>query len=89
MSYTAPTADQLIELLRDAISRHRGNPALHDRVLIDISGVRVPIDGVDLYDVTDECERKDCHCAYGQENPPADAPKEGVHFTFLITGDVP
>jgi len=89
MEYIAPNAEQLIELLTDAIRRHDGNPALHDRVLVDISGVRVPIDFVDLYDVTDECEQADCHCGYGQEDWPEDTPREGAHFVFLIGGDVP
>ncbi|MEU1606055.1 hypothetical protein [Micromonospora matsumotoense] len=62
---------------------------MRDRVLIDIGGERVPIDFVELWDLTEECERRDCRCAYGQENPPKDAPKQGVHFAVVIGGDFP
>ncbi|MFI6163056.1 hypothetical protein ACIA59_24280 [Micromonospora haikouensis] len=89
MAYIAPNAQQLIEMLTEAIRRHDGNPALLDRVLVDVSGVRVPIAFVDLFDVTDECQQTDCHCGSGQEDRPEDAPREGVHFDFLIGGDVP
>ncbi|QOC89697.1 hypothetical protein [Micromonospora craniellae] len=89
MVYRAPNAQQLVEMLTDAIRRHDGNPALLDRVLVDVSGVRVPIDFVDLFDVTDECQQTGCHCGYGQEDRPEDAPRKGVHFEFLIGGDVP
>ncbi|MFI7075063.1 hypothetical protein DER29_2645 [Micromonospora sp. M71_S20] len=89
MVYPAPNAEQLVELLSDIIRRHSGNPAVRDRVLIDIGGERVPIDFVDLWDITEECERRNCRCAYGQEDPPEDAPDEGVHFAVVIGGDFP
>jgi hypothetical protein len=85
--FISPNAEQLVERLNDIISRHSDEPALRRPVLIDLNGERVPIDFVELMDITEECERADCRCAYGQPNPPADAPEEGVHFAVLIGGD--
>ncbi|WP_428962229.1 hypothetical protein [Micromonospora fluostatini] len=80
----ALTVKQLIELLNDLIREHRGNPVLRDPVLIDINGERRVVGSVELRDITDECRRTDCHCAYGQDDPPEDAPQAGVHFAVLL-----
>ncbi len=55
-------------------------------MLIDLNGELVPISYVEMTDITEQCERANCHCAYGQEDPPDDAPAEGVHFVVLIGG---
>ncbi|MBF9134717.1 hypothetical protein I0C86_38175 [Plantactinospora sp. S1510] len=89
MDYIRPNAEQLIEVLTETIRRHDGNPVMQEGVLIDIGGARVPVDFVELMDITEDCQWPDCHCAYGQKNPPEDAPTEGVHFAVVIGGDFP
>jgi hypothetical protein len=83
--FTSPNAEQLVERLNDIIRRHCDEPALDQPVLIDL-GEPVPISYVELADLTEQCRQSDCHCAYGPQNPPADAPTQGVHLAVVIGG---
>ena len=77
--------DQIITLMQAIARDHAGNPAMRDRVLIDLHGELVGVRTVELADVTDQCVDAGCHCAYGSEQAADDAPEEGVHFAVIIT----